>query len=159
FPAGSSTQSVQYALDDIVRLKGPWLGLGLSYRVPLTRLVSLRPRIAGGALFARSIDPISGSAAANGETVRVSVQGASDSGTSASPFALTELGAEAAFGSWRIGAALGLLAVLSGGPAFSHGDTFLPPASCAPANPRSVGCAPAWPALRGEKAYSPFLSV
>jgi hypothetical protein len=157
FYSRESQQSypVAYTLDDHLRISGPFLGLGGSFRAPLRPPFSLVARLTAGVLVARARDPITGTATAGGERVDVQVASRDQSLLSAMPFVTPELGGEAGLGSLRLGVALGVAFFPSAGPRFDHPELGVSP-RCSPSKPDAAGCAPGSALLADERAHGVF---
>jgi hypothetical protein len=146
---------VSYALDDRLRLSGPFLGLGASFRVPLRPPFALIARTTTGVLVARAGDSITGTALAGGERATVQVASRDQTLVSPMPFVLPELGGEASFGPLHLGVSLGLAFFPGTGPRFDHPEIGVAP-HCDAARPDAVGCAPGSAMVADERAHGPF---
>ena len=153
--ASQQSYPVAYALDDRLRLAGPFLGLGASFRVPLRPPFALIARTTTGVLVARASDAVTGSAIAGGERVPIQVASRDQTVVSPMPFVLPELGAEASLGPLRLGLALGLAFFPKSGPTFDHPEIGVTP-RCDAARPDAVGCAPGSAIVANERAHGAF---
>lgn len=152
----SSTVAVSYALDDRLRVVGPFVATGGSAWIPLRPELGLLARVSAGLLFARISDPITGVATASGGKTEVLVSQRDERLTKTMGFLLPELGAEAHLGSLRVGLTIGAVFFPAFGPRFTHDNTGVNP-RCEAARPTAVGCAPITHLLQGERAFAPFV--
>ena len=152
--AGGSRR-VEYEFDDVVRFKGPMVGAGASYPVPIANNWHLRSRISVGVIFASSLDAVEGTVSSTVDQLPLDIADAGRSVRSTPLFVMPELGVERSAGSFRLGASLGLLFVPQGGPDLPHGTVSTITDPCYE-NAASAACARNI-SLRGERAYGPFV--
>lgn len=146
-------RSITYRLDDLVRVKGWWLGAGVGQRVALGGRWSFRSRLLVGLMFARSSDTIEGVAAnAAGAETRASVDGSGAQVSTTPVFVSPSVGVAAAVGAWSIGGSLAAWTILSSGAGLSN-DLLRVSPSCAPGAP----CPGDSTQLRGESSHGPFI--
>ena len=158
YPAGAPRNEATYALEDRLRVGGPFVAGGVSHVQALGGL-GLRTRLQVGALFTSSRDVVTGSASGGGETVAARVVGTQDAVASTSWFVMPEVGLEADWGGWELGAGLGVLFVPAEGPTLSHEVVVVDRATCGVGSQDSVACAPEFDGIEGERAYGPFWAV
>src|SRR5262249_45238826 len=155
FPKGAPTYTTTYSLDDLLRLRGPIVGAGASYRIPVAKHLSFVGRATVGALFASSTDTVKGTASTGSETSDVTIPGAGDSVSSTTIFVMPELGASYAIGSWHVAGSLTMLFIPLFGPELPRNQIVVPP-SCEPSNKGAVGCTPVSQSIASERAYGPY---
>ncbi|MEO5730013.1 MAG: PEGA domain-containing protein [Byssovorax sp.] len=152
-----STVTVSYELNDRLRVAGVFLGTGASTWIPLRYDVGFLARVTAGMLFARSMDPITGTATTDGQAkATITVSERDEALPKVIGFVLPELGAEARFGALRVGLTIGAAFFPALGPRFKHENTGVSP-RCEASNPIAVGCAPTTNLLAGERAFGPFM--
>jgi hypothetical protein len=147
-----STVPVTYALDDLLRLRGVWLGGGASFHAPIAGSWHLLARATAAALFARSADVITGTAATSAGSVPVGIEGVNDEVTSTALLLMPELGVQKTLGSWRVGGSIGAVFLPLGGPDFTRGALTVSPA-CSSSVGTSAGCTPDSSAIARERAF------
>lgn len=139
---------LNYDLHDALGIRGPLLGLGASYQLPLDDRWSVLLRSTFGVLQARSVDPISGAVCAGSGCVtadgaQVLVRGNGQTLSSTSGFILPEIGLDARWGNLRADLSLGLFLLTADGPSFKGRTVGVDPRACTAAAPAgSVACAP-----------------
>jgi hypothetical protein len=149
---------VHFDFKDELRVRGPFLGMGVSYWIELGSRFGLIGRATVGLLSAQTIDPITGTAKTDGDPVPVLVAGRSQVLLSQPAFIMPEVGVEARWGGLRVGALLGFVFLTSEGPIFNHDEVGLETRMCTDTTPPgSVGCVPNQSALSGERAYGSFM--
>lgn len=160
---GDAEHPVHYDLTDSVTVKGPFFGVGVSFRAKVGKLFYLDSRLSGGVLIASSGDPVSGDAYTTGPRVPIIASRNEDTILSAAPYIAPELGAGLRFGRFDLGVALGLHFFPMEGPILDRGrfgpDHTKDPmsdASCGADPDTCVSNAPESAALDGERAYGPF---
>ncbi len=137
-----------YDLKDSVRIRGPFFGLGASYRIPLGYRLSFLVRTTVGVLAARSADPVSGKVCAGAgcapnDGVNVTVSGNGQVLDSTSGFLLPEVGVETKMGAIQAGLSLGLFILTADGPSFAGRGAGVDPRGCTPGSAAgNVACAP-----------------
>jgi hypothetical protein len=145
-----------YRIDDLLRLKGYWLGIGAGYRHPLGGRWSLRARILTGVLFARSSDTISAAVSTTSGQDRASSDGSGTEVASTPLFVLPEVGVTASVGDWQLAGALTAWVLLSSGPPLPLGALQVFP-GCTGKDPAAPGCVGDSSQLTGERSYQPFI--
>lgn len=153
-----TNQGVRYDLDDLLRLKGYWIGLGASYRVPFYGRWSLRPRMLGGVVVAKSSDTLRGDVVTRSGSARVSAENGSVETASTPVFVQPEIGVMASFGDWRVAGSIGLWIMLSKGPALPNGALRVSP-NCPASKPTAPGCVADSKQIDGEVAFRPFSMI
>jgi hypothetical protein len=144
----SQKTPLAYDLHDTLRIRGPFFGLGASYRIALDDRLSLLARTTFGLLVARSTDPVtgkvcSGAGCAPNDGVSVVVNGNAQILESTSGFLLPELGVETTRGAFRASLSLGLFIFTSDGVGFTGRTVGVDRAKCtATSAPGNVACAP-----------------
>jgi hypothetical protein len=151
-----SMAGATYTFDDVLRLRGFWLGAGASYEAPIGKVLGFFSRATVGVAFAQSSDAITGSVATELDSAPVAIERVNSQPSSALLLLMPELGLFARFREWRIGASLGLLGVVSEGPTFDRG-VVTPDADCE--TPGSAACLADSHVLENEVAYDSFLLV
>ena len=144
-----------YALEDELRVRGPFAGGGASYRLGVSSHVGLIGRAMVGVLFASSSDPISGTATTTGEPTPVLLDDRSTTLRSAAVFVLPAVGAELKLGPVDLGVSFGLAIFPTEGPAFAHERFGATPKRSA--DPKAAGNAPLSNAIADERAYGSFV--
>jgi hypothetical protein len=145
-------------MEDRVRVKGYLLAVGVGYGVPLGGSWTLRPRVMGGVMLARSSDHAAGQVLRGGMEKEVSVDGAGQE-VSSSPFiGLCELGVTSQLGGWEVGGALAGFFLLSTGPELRNGAARVQPDCPGPAS-GAPGCVADSGQFQGERAYKPFAMI
>ncbi|HEX6766973.1 MAG TPA: PEGA domain-containing protein [Polyangiaceae bacterium] len=152
--AGSAGSGATYGFDDVLRLKGFWLGGGGAYQAALGRYLGFASRATFGVLFAHSSDTITGTVTTDIDSAPVRIEGVNDRSSSTPLVLMTDLGLFARAGDWRLGGSIGLLALFGGGPTFAHG-AVTPTPECM--TPGSAACVADSHALDGESAYDSFV--
>ena len=160
----TSDVGVTYALDDKLRVSGPFVSVGVAYRYDVSKKIAVDGRAHVGALFARARDPVSASAATVDQRADAEVAGAGESETSAAIFVMPSVQARYNFDDLHVALGLAVPIVLIDGPESSHGSTrVLPsaPSRCAQSSSSSgtttsVECAPATDEFAGERLYGQF---
>lgn len=148
--------TVQYHLRDAIRVAGPLFGAGAGYHLPLgERFVGIA-RVTVGVLIARSTDPITGTATANGMTAPISVTRPDAAVRSAAAFVLPEIGYDVHLGRVRLGASFGAAVFPTQGAVFDHRAVAVP-LRCTSAHPGTIGCAPNVNIVGNERAYGAFV--
>jgi hypothetical protein len=145
-----------YALSDDVRLRGPFVGAGLGYRLPLGSLFELKASLMAGAYFAIARDDISGTASSSGRSVPIVAEGTGKDVQGADFFAMPELRLGLRFADLAIGAGLGVMLLALDGPSYETGDMRVVGSGCAPAVP-GIDCAPGSNVAAHERAYGAAL--
>ena len=152
FVEGSTTVATSYALNDALRLHGPFVGAGVGYRLPFAEVVELRGNVLLGALFAFSRDELSGLASADGRTVPIEVDGSGKSKSSADLFVMPELQLGLRFGGFGVSAGLAAMVLALKGPSLDTGDVSVLGDGCV-GEPTAIDCAPGEAFVAGERAY------
>jgi hypothetical protein len=145
-----------YRIDDLLRFKGPWFGVGGGYRWPVTARWSLRARLLAGVLFARSSDTLTGTLGTATGEARMGQDRAGQQVASTPLFLLPEVAAVASIGDWRLALTVGAWVTVSSGPALPNGDLRVAPACPASSPATAPGCAGDSSQLTAETAYRPF---
>ncbi|MBI4706219.1 MAG: PEGA domain-containing protein [Deltaproteobacteria bacterium] len=145
-----------YAIEDGLRLAGPFLGAGLGQRVPLGKVAQLQAHLLVGALFAFARDEIGGSASSGGRDVPVVVESAGESVQAVDLFLMPELRLGVRLGDFGLGAGLSLMLLALDGPALETGDVRVLGDGCSGA-PTAIDCAPGEALVAGERAYAAML--
>jgi hypothetical protein len=143
----------RYALDDQLRVVGPVLLGGVSYRLGIGSTFGLIGRVGAGALFGSASDVVAGKASSGGQTVDATVQHSGQVSRGAAAVVMPELGAELAFGKVRVSLGVAALAVLTDGPALPNGPIQVPSAKCPTSSPSAISCAPDSSVVSGERGY------
>lgn len=149
---------VTYEVEDLLRLKGYWLGAQVAYRIPLGGRWSLRPSLLGGVVFAASSNTMVARVSSAGTTEPATVDGAGQQVSSTPIFLLPEVGVVGDFGEWQAGASLGAWWVLSRGPTLPNNTVRVFP-DCFGKDPSSAGCVADSRQFAGESAYQAFAMV
>jgi len=165
FSPGETAQHVPvtYSLRDELRLAGPFVAAGVSYRVGLGTSLHLTAGAELGMLFALSSDEVSGMATAGGVTCDMGADGSGKAVRSAVVLGWSELGLDYHLGSRAIGTGLGLGVFVADGPRGKLGDVLASNAGCekdptAPGyDPTTLACAPGSVVVTGESGYGRFL--
>jgi hypothetical protein len=152
FYRAGTAYPITYALKETIRLRGPMVAAGGSYRVPLHGGFSWIGRTAVGAWFGQSTDTISGSAGHD----RLSIAGAGEPVSSTLLVVMPEVAIGWGRDSWMLHAGVSALFTPNRGPTLPHGEMGASPQTCTPANPGAPACAPHSTAIQGERAYGPF---
>jgi hypothetical protein len=127
---------LNYDLTDRLQLRGPFLGVGVSYRAEVNDHVDFFLRTTFGLLSAESTDPVAGHVCkrdepCTGETGRdVSIRGNGQRIPSTSGLLMPEIGLNARWGGFRAGVSLGLIVLTTDGPSFRNRQAGVNPAEC-----------------------------
>jgi len=156
FPLGAPVYEVDYELTDMLRLRGPFVGGGVSYGSVLTEHLTLRTRLTAGVVLASSYDTLTGTASLGNEQRDVGVAGAGGSASSRPLFMMPEIGVETDVSGWALGGALGVLFLPGTGPSLPHDSITVSSDGCDLDHPGALGCAPVYEAIADERAYGPF---
>jgi PEGA domain/Tetratricopeptide repeat len=151
FTNEGSTWPLTYALEDTIRIRGPFVAGGASYRVPIRKQWSLVSRATVGAWFGQSTDTVTGMA--GDEPLNIADAGKSVSSTLV--FVIPELSAQWDMAPWSLSAGMSVLFAPKAGPTLPHGEMGAAPDRCG-ADPGSAACARQSPAIEDERAYGPF---
>jgi hypothetical protein len=144
--------SVSYDLEDTLRIRGPFVGAGASFRVPIDNQFSLLTRQTFGAWFAETSDTLSGR---SGDAPLV-IADAGESVSSTLLVVMPELGLQWHSDPWSVSATMSMLFAPLQGPDLPHGEMGTTPERCTSADPGAPSCAPHTNAIAGERAYGPF---
>lgn len=160
---GDEDHPIHYDLADSVTMKGPFVGVGVSFRAKVGKVFYLDSRLSGGIVIASSGDPVSGEAFTTGPRVPVVASTNEDTVLSAAPYVAPEIGAGLRFGRFDVGVSLGLQFFPMEGPLLDRGrfgpDHARDPVddgSCAADPDACISNAPESAAIDGERAYGPF---
>jgi hypothetical protein len=145
---------VTYRLADEIHLRASLMTAGASYRLKLGPAIRILARASAGLASARSADLVTGTATTGGATVPAAVTGRARVLPSAFVFLMPEVGVEAAWRGFHVGAHLGVPVIVSSGPSFSPRQVGVAP-DCDNATPGSVGCSPDAVVAGSERAYGP----
>lgn len=152
---GTPPLNVDFALSSTPVVRGPFVGAGASYKLPLTREWALRTGITLGVLFATSSDDVHIQASTSTSSTTALVDGATASSKSTPLIVMPRIAIERNFGAIDLSAALMPMFVTTSGTSTPRGTVTVPP-SCSPADPRSVGCTPEVDLVRGQRGHGPF---
>ena len=167
-PDGSAGLSIQYNLNDNVRLQGPFASLGVSYQRPLGRVLAFETRLSTGLVCAHSQNPIVGTASDGQHRMNVLTYDSRNVTepvmTSLDFFVMPELGGTVRNGPLSIGASVAVAFFFLNGPLFSQ-TIIADQAYYLHREPSSSGCRPSAPdvhcasasgQVQNERAYGPF---
>lgn len=152
-----SPTSIDYTLRDDLHIRGPFFGLGGSYRAALGPRVGLLARATLGVLNAQSTDFITGTARTTGAPTPLLVVGRGQVLGSQPAFVMPEIGVEARWGGWTAGVLLGAAFFTVEGPFFAHSEIGVERQCTEGTAAGSVGCAPNQALLGRERAYGAFV--
>lgn len=155
----SPTQSVDARFDlvDPIRLSGPLLAGGISYRLPFGSAFQLRAGLSAGAMLVQSRDEVDGEARANGEIAEVSVLDSGARSRSADLFVMPEARIEYRVGAVHVGLGVLVPYFFLQGPDSERGATVVDrPDLCSTS---AIHCAPFQSLTERERAYGRFLAV
>lgn len=147
---------VRYQLSDDITVRGPFLGAGVSLRRELGRL-GISTRATLGLLFARSADPVTGTATTRTGTAVLAVENREQVEDSQTPFVMPEVGIDVAVGPLQLGIGLGLALFPLAGPKLDHAQAGVAPACSVGDDPESVGCVPNSAAIADERVHGRFV--
>jgi hypothetical protein len=153
---GDDATVVTYDLQDDVRVHGPYVSAGLSWRRTMARRFHLGARATMGLLMASSTDPVSGSASTGGPSSPVFAERGQESVTSVAPFLVPELFGGMAVGRFELGLSLAVAFFPANGPTLDRGR-FGAQTSEGVADPSSVLVSSESDVLESERAYSRFV--
>ena len=153
---GAANTVVTYDFTDPVHVRGPFAGLGVSYRAKFGNRFYGGTRATVSLLVARSGDPVGGTASAGGTTANVTVPEANRTVLSAAPFVTPELLAGVRLGPIDVGLSVGVSFFFAKGPELSRGAVRVdgPPD---PTNPESAQNAQSSNLIEDERAYGRFV--
>ena len=153
--------TVDYALDDRLRVVGPLVVGGVSYRLAIGQVFGLVARVGAGALFASGSDVMTGTASGGGDKgLKLTIAGSAEVSRGAAAVLMPGLGVELALGSLRVGAGANVLALLTDGPALPVGGVKVPSSRCpGPTNAGAASCAPESNLVAGERAYGRSVTI
>jgi hypothetical protein len=154
----SPTQNVdaRYDLVDPIRLSGPLLAGGISYRLPFGSSLQLRAGLSAGAMLVQSRDDVHGEASTNGETADVSVLDGGARSRSADLFVMPEARIEYRVGAVHVGFGVLTPYFFLQGPDSDHGATVVDRPELCPAS--AIHCAPFQSLTERERAYGRFFA-
>jgi hypothetical protein len=152
----SKQYPISYLLQDDLRLAGTMVTAGASYRWRPVKRLAVIPRLTGAAVFAKSVDDITGQAQTTGAPVAIRRTG-EGSGQAPSSVAIAlipevEVSYDIVAGLWA-GVSFAALFVTRDGPELTNGALSVPYDCPKGADPGSVGCAQDYGGINGEKAY------
>lgn len=147
-----------YEMRDTLKVRGPYVFAGVSYRLALSALFEAQGRVDLGAWITTFSDTFSGVATAGGVTRDVYVTGSGKAGHGAAAFVMPGIDVYLKKGHWRAGIGLSAMVIVTDGPKLPTGNTHVKAQSCA-GNLQSIDCAPQEDFTQGEKAYGRFVSV
>lgn len=161
FETGNATVQARYALRDELRLRGPFAGGGLSYRLPMNDWLQLHGNMLVGAFIAKAADSVDGSlTASDGTSATVAVPGSDQPASAVDLFFMPSISIRGHHRGFRAGVGLGVsIFALAGPPRPADGSgALLTDASTCQSNATShASCAPASDVVNGEKAYGSFV--
>lgn len=155
----AATQNVDARFDlvDRLRLSGPLLAGGMSYRLPFESGLELRAGLSLGAMLVQSRDRVAGEARADGRVTDATVLDSGVRSGSADLFVMPEARLEYRTGRVHVGFGLLVPYFFLQGPNDEHGATVVDrPDLCAPT--ASVHCAPFQSVTERERAYGRFVA-
>lgn len=155
----SPTQNVDARFDlvDQLRVSGPLVAGGISYRLPFGSSLQLRAGLSAGAMLVQSRDRVDGEARADGQVADASVLDSGRRSQSADLFVMPEARIEYRRGPMHLGFGLMVPYFFLQGPNDDHGATVVDrPELCAPT--ASVHCAPFQSLTEGERTYGRFVA-
>lgn len=150
-----SPNGVRYDLQDALRVRGPFLAGGASYRLQIAERLSFDASLAVGVFVALSKDTILGTATTTGAAEPIVLDDRNATLVSPAPIVWPAIGFGYRAGVVELGVGLGAIVVPAAGPQFSHAG-FGPVARREPADPGAVSNAPLSDAIADERAYGPF---
>jgi hypothetical protein len=156
FTSDGVSVPLTYALADDLRVRGPFVGGGVGYRVPFGGRFAVVSHAVVGALIAGVSDPLAGTAATTTESASAFVTGRGERLAATPIFVEPELDLEARFGNVHLGAGVGVVFVVGGGPTFGHDLLEVAGGGCSHAAPTAPACAPASSLVASERAFRPF---
>jgi hypothetical protein len=153
---GDPATEVTYDLEDHVHVRGPFFGLGASYRAKLGRLFYVGTRASVNLLVATAGDPVEGTGTANGSSGPLYVEKGNTTEVAVAPFVTPELFGGVRLGPIDIGLSVGLSFFVAQGPELSRGRVGVD-GTADPANPAVVTNAGESEVIEGERAYGRFV--
>jgi hypothetical protein len=153
----SNEFEVAYDLHDQLRVSGPFIAAGPSYRLPVAKRFGVVGRIVAGALFAFARDPVDGMARTNGPETNVVLADRNETIFSTAFFFMPAVGADAKLGSLDVGLSFGAAIFPGDGPTFGHENLQAQPNQDF-TNEGAVGNASATDAIANERAYGAFVA-
>jgi hypothetical protein len=150
--------AITYALNDEIRLSGPFVAGGFGYELGLSPRLSLAGGVDLGVVFVHATDAITGTATASGESAAVFPSPAAASAQTAAFAVLPRLDLRLRFGQLRVGAGLGAAVFPFAGPRYDVKELDIVGYANCPrkTNPASVLCAGGDAAIANERAYGTF---
>lgn len=148
---------IAYALQDSLRISGPFGVAGLGYRLPFARMFELRGHLLAGALYAFARDDMSATAARGGETTSTRIRG-NDTATGA-PVVLVMPSAEVGlrFDGFGVGLGVSALIVALEGPPQQNGEIAVDGSEgCAAGD---LNCVSNYDGVAGERGFGPFVLI
>ncbi len=151
---------VTYRLDQALLLDGPFGGLGASARFPVGERFGVVGRLGVAGLAARVSNGMSGEAIGEaGDPAPLTIGQERDEVRSASVLVMPEVGFEASFGGFVLGAGLGVFVSPLRGPTFGERRLLVTNVSACTLDATSAGaCAPDSRVTSGERAYGVFVA-
>jgi predicted RNA-binding protein with TRAM domain len=157
---GVDKSPVDYALDDRIRVVGPLVVGGVSYRLAIGQVFGVLARVGAGALFASGSDVMTGTASGGGDKdLKLSIERSGEVSRGAAAVLMPGLGVELHFGSLLVGAGASALAILTDGPTLPTDGVKVPAAGCSPTNAAAASCAPESKLVAGERAYGRSITI
>ena len=160
FETGSGNVDTRYTLHDEIRLRGPYVGGGISYRLPLVEWFELHGDLLVGAFVATVSDPVEGNlTSADGTSAAVAVPGSEFDTKAVDLFVMPSVSARAQIEGFRAGIGLGVAFFALDGPvrtATGTGALLTDSKECQPSVPSHAACAPATNIITAEKGYGSF---
>ncbi len=146
---------VNYEVSDKLRVRGPFVGIGMAYHQPVAQALDLGARLQAGLsqVFARHRSD--GILSDDDDATRVQVRHSDAVERNILLFGWPEVFISYHPSRWRFGAGLGALVLLNRAQRSNHGDLLpldSPPAPC-----DSLACAPGSSKLEGERPFGPSL--
>jgi len=158
FSSRGTVVPAQYEFTDDIRVSGPFVALGTSYRWSIDETFELRTGALVGALFTRSRDNIAGTAAAGTKTIPTMVHGSDESVSAVGFFVMPEVRLGLRFGDFDLGLGLAAAFSLLEGPAYETGDVEVLGDGCPnTGSSTAIDCAQGTTLVAREVAYGPML--
>lgn len=148
--------TVHYTLYDDISVQGPFASLGASYRLLVEKHFHLGARTSVGLLFARSRDPLLGTASTNGPSVPVVDEDRNQTLNSAAVFLYPEVSGGMEVMGFDVGVHIGAAFFATDGPEFER-DRFGAQTSEGSSDPTAVTNAQESDVVASERAYGRFI--
>jgi hypothetical protein len=144
----------RYAIEDSIRVSGPFAAAGVGFRRMLGEHLQLRSHLLVGVLFSSAQNDVGGTITAGGQTRQVALEGAQESVSGVDLLVMPELHLGGRWGGFSLSAGLTVGFLALEGPTYETGDLNVIAEGPCPGS--EVDCARGSALLQGERAYGPF---